>query len=240
MDNFQILVVSSSWYRNARLLEEEVGKVTVLTWSLWLSFSVGEMELIHWQTWKERWVRTEEVVTIQCYISKPGKKAVKWLGFWLLIGGEIKTYFTKRLTLMQGAFIRIQRLSAHSKGPSPYMMRRLPKGIILPMILYGAEILEPKVTMMRKMQMLWNRVLRWITNLFHETNVTVLSVKACLAPVRIYAEQMRRIMAIKITTTIPENNIAMAMVPGRCPFWVLLGSARIEGKHLIKKVAHSL
>ena len=86
-------------------------------------------------------------------------------------------------------------------------------------MLYGAEIFDLTVTMIGKMQTFWNRVLRWITNSFYATNTTVMSAEACLAPIKLYAKQAREMRAVRITTAVPKNNIATAMLPGGYP-WV--------------------
>jgi hypothetical protein len=85
------------------------------------------------------------------------------------------------------------------------------------MLLYGAQILVPSVTVLNKMQRFWNRVLRWITNIFYATNIIVLSAEACLALIKLYLERIQKMTAIRITSAIPENNIATAMLPGGYP-----------------------
>jgi len=153
----------------------------------------------------------------QSHVIEPAGKAVKWLGFWPPDNGETSTHFGKRLALAQAAFIQIQRLSMPGKGLSPNRARRLVKGIILPTLLFGAEIFHLTVTMIGKMQTFWNRVLRWITNSFYATNTTVVSAEACLAPIKLYAKQARERTAVRITTAVPKNNIATAMLPGGYP-----------------------
>ena len=59
--------------------------------------------------------------------------------------------------------------------------------------------------------------MRWITNSFFATNTAVLSAEACLAPIEVYAEQIRTMTAIRLATAIPENNIATAMMPQSFP-----------------------
>jgi len=153
----------------------------------------------------------------QSHVVQLAGKAIKWLGFRLTDNGETSTHFTKRLALAQVAFLPIQRLSMPGKGLTPYGARRMAKGIILPILLYGAEIFDPIVTMIDKMQKFWNRVLRWITNAFYATNITVVSAEACLAPIKLYMRQTREMTAVRITTAIPSNNIATAMLLGGYP-----------------------
>ena len=132
------------------------------------------MDLMHWRKRKDKDSRPLHDVTIQSHVVKPAGQVIKWLGFWLTDNREITTHFTKRLTLVQGAFWRFQRLSLPGKGLSPYGTRRLAKGILLPTLLYGAEFMEPSKKMLGKMQVFWNRLLRWITNGFYSTNILVL------------------------------------------------------------------
>lgn len=75
------------------------------------------------------------------------------------------------------------------KGLTIYGARRLAKGIILPTILYGAYILDPRVNMTNKIQKVWNRVLRWITNAFWATNVTIMWAESCLVPIKLNMRQ---------------------------------------------------
>jgi len=70
----------------------------------------------------------------------------------------------------------------------------------------------PSRTIMGKMQKFWNRVARWVTNTFYLTNITVLSVEACLAPIDLYVEQMKKMTAIRLVMAVQKNHIAMVML----------------------------
>jgi len=172
---------------------------------------------MHWSTRREEGPRSESSGTIQSYVVEPAGKVVRWLGYWLSNNGETTLHFTKRLTLAQGAFWRFLRLSLPDKGLTPYGARRLAKGILLPTVIYRAEFLEPSKNMLNKMQTFWNRISRWITNGFCATNISVLSAAVCLAPMSIYAEQMRLMTAMQVVTAIPEKYIATAMLPQSFP-----------------------
>ena len=91
------------------------------------------------------------------------------------------------------------------------------KAIIIRTLLYGAEFLDPSTTMKHKMEVLLNRVKRWITNCFYSTNTNVLSAEACIMPVDLYLEQMRDMAAIRWSTALPDNNIATALFPPGFP-----------------------
>ena len=173
VDHLQITVASTSWYRNTKIVEERIQRMNSTAAGLGLSFGMAKTELMHWRKPKEKGERSECTVMFQSHVIEPAGKAVKWLGFWRTDNGETSTHFRKRLALAQAAFIRIQRVSIPGKGLSPYGARRLAKGIILPTLLYGAEIFDLTVTMIGRMQTFWNRLLPWITNSFYATNTTV-------------------------------------------------------------------
>jgi len=159
VDDFQITVGSTSWYRNTKILEDRLQTMNSRAAGLGLSFSITKTEQMHWRKPKEKGERLECTVMFQSHVIQPARKAVKWLGFWLTDNGEMSTHFGKRLALPQAAFVRIQRLSMPGKGLNPYKAMQLAKGIILPTLLCRAEIFDLTVTMIEKMQTFWNRVL---------------------------------------------------------------------------------
>jgi len=67
-----------------------------------------------------------------------------------------------------------------------YSAGRMAKGIIVSTLFYGAEFLEPNITMPNKMATFMNRVQRWIPNCFYSTNTVVQSAEACLMPTNLY------------------------------------------------------
>jgi len=91
------------------------------------------------------------------------------------------------------------------------------KAIIIPTLLYSAEFLDPSATRKHKMEVLLNRLKRWIMNCFYSTNTNILSAEACIMPVDLYLEQRRDMAAIRWLTALPDNNIATALFPPDFP-----------------------
>jgi len=148
---------------------------------------------------------------------QPAPKVVKWLGFHFENNHGTWTHYANRLALVQAAFDSIKRLSSPGGRLTPYSARRMAKANIIPTLLYSAEFLDPSATMRHKMEVLLNRVKRWITNCFYSTNTNVLSAEACIMPVDLYLEQIRDMAAIRWSTALPDNNIAMALFPPGFP-----------------------
>ena len=125
----------------------------------------------------------------------------------------------ERLALAQAAFERIKQLSSPGGRLTPYSARRMAKGIIVPMLFYRSEFLEPNITMRNKMNLktFMNWVRRWITNCFYSTNTIVEWVEPCLMPTDLYLEQIIDMATIGWATALPDNNIATALFPPGFP-----------------------
>src|SRR6266403_2820381 len=79
----------------------------------------------------------------------------------------------------------IRRLSPPGKGLRPYLSHRLTSSLLLPLLLYGADLFSPNVTMLDKMEVFCRKVLRWVTNCFSSTPTTILTYEACLPPLNV-------------------------------------------------------
>jgi len=175
IDDIQTTVSSNSWWMNSKLLEEVFTRIKNIVTSLGLEFSTHKTDLIHWRTPREKVARSEHPIVVDGQCIQPAPKAVKWLGFHFENNHGTWTHYANRLPLAQAAFDRIKRLSSPSGRLTPYSARRMAKAIIIPTLLYGVEFLDPSATMRHKMEVLLNRVKRWITNCFYSTNTNVLS-----------------------------------------------------------------
>ena len=130
---------------------------------------------------------------------------------------ETSVHFHKRLALAQGAFSIIKQLSTPGMGLAPHMNRRLASGLILPILTYGADLLVPNSSMLGKMTVLWNRVLRWVTNSFLSTPVSVLPCEACLPPLDSLLPHKRKMAAFRMACSSPLINPAAARLPPTFP-----------------------
>ena len=136
--------------------------------------------------------------------------SVRWLGYWFTPSMETSVHFHKRLVLAQGAFSIIKQLSPPGMGLAPYINRRLASGLILPILTYEADLLVPNSTMLNKMTVLWNRVLRWVTNCFLSMPVSILPCEACLPPLDLLIPHKCRMAAFRMACSSPFINPAAA------------------------------
>ena len=71
--------------------------------------------------------------------------------------------------------------------------------------------------MLGKMTVLWNRVLRWVTNSFLSTPVSVLPCEACLPPLDSLLPHKRKMAAFRMACSSPLINPAAARLPPTFP-----------------------
>ena len=116
-----------------------------------------------------------------------------------------------------GGIRGVQGLSGFGKGLTPYQCRRLAKAILLPTMLYGAEVFQPPATILSKMETMWRRVQRWITNCFRATETRAWSAEACLMPIELYIIQTQALAAVRWATSDPGNNYTTVLLPSGYP-----------------------
>lgn len=83
-------------------------------------------------------------------------------------------------------------------GLASYINRRLMSGLICLILTYAADLFASNASTLGKMAVLWNKVLRWVTNCFYLMPVSILSCKACLPPLNSLLPHRRKMAASRI------------------------------------------
>src|SRR5207302_6546020 len=117
----------------------------------------------------------------------------------------------------QEAFAIVKRLAPPGIGLSPYMCPRLAAGLVLPILTYGADLFVLTKATLDKLSVFWNKVLRWVTNCFSSTMVTVLPCEACLPPLQSLLPHKRKMAALRLACSCPSMNPAAARLPPSFP-----------------------
>jgi len=98
-------------------------------------------------------------------------------------------------------------------GLAPHMNRRLATGLILPILTYGADLFAPHASSLGEMTVLWNNVLRWVTNCFYSKAVSICPCKAFLPPLDSHLPHKRKMAAFRMACSSPLINPAAARMP---------------------------
>src|SRR5437588_5054325 len=169
-------------------------------------------KLIHWRTPKERdpsGAPHPPPIYLDGQPFHPSK-CLRWLGYWLSAEQSTSAHFSHRLTLSQAAFATVKRLSPPGTSLAPHLAHRLSYALLLPILLYGADLLVPTKGMLTKMEVHWRQVQRWTTNCFRTTPTNILAAEACLPPISVLASHKRRIAALRLVCSAPSINPAAA------------------------------
>ena len=216
VDDFVVTVSSSSHRRNVQLLQGHYHSLSSIAAPRGLTFSVPKTELIHWRTPQERSPPSTAGVRLDDLYFSP-KDTVRWLGYWFTPPLSSSAYFSKRLSLAQGPFDSIKRLSPPGKGLPPYLCHRLASSLLAPVLLYGSDLYTPLVKMQDKLDVFWHRVQRWVTNCFSSTPVPILAIESCLPPLVLLIEHRQRMAALRVVCSPPEINPASARLHKSVP-----------------------
>ena len=221
VDDFVITVASASHRRNVQLLQSHYRTLCRIAAPKRLSFSVPKTELVHWRTPQERAPPSSAGVRLDDLYFSP-KDEVRWLGYWFTPSLSTNAHFARRLSLAQGAFEAVKRLSPPGKGLPPYLCHRLASSLIASILLYGSDLFTPLIKMQDRLDTFWRHVQRWITNCFFSTPVPILAIEACLPPLPLLLEHRQRIAALRLSSSPPEINPAAGRlhrsVPNRSTF----------------------
>ena len=221
VDDFVVTVASASHRRNVQLLQSHYRSLCRIAVPKRLSFSVPKTELVHWRTPQERAPPSTAGVRLDDLYFSP-KNEVWWLGYWFTPPLSTNAHFARRLSLAQGAFDTVKRLSPPGKGLPQYLCHRLATSLIAPILLYGSDLFTPLMKMQDRLDTFRRRIQRWVTNCLSSTPISILAIEACLPPLPLLIEHRQRMAALRLASSPPEINPAAGRlhrsVPNRSSF----------------------
>ena len=152
-DDFALSVASTSYRTNIRTLQRAFGRIRARASAQEVGFSVPKTELFHWRTplqWDPPRSPAPPPICLDSQVFPP-LPCIWWLGYWFTPNLASLTHFSKRLGLAQGAFATVRRVSPPGSGLSHYLAHHLAISLLLPSLLYGADLMVPSRGMRTKM-----------------------------------------------------------------------------------------
>jgi len=217
VDDYALTAASLSYRGNIHRLQELFEKLEKKARHLGLSFSIEKTELIHWRSPSHR-RSTKGLSPIQIKGELFRRRdSLRWLGYWFTPAIGSSAPFSHRLSLAQGAFALIRRLSPPRAGLAPYLCHRLATSLVAPILLYGADLFTPSVGAMARLNTFWHKVQRWTTNCFSAMPMEILAVESCLPPVPLLISHRQRLATLRVGCSPPEINPATAWLHASFP-----------------------
>jgi hypothetical protein len=138
IDDIALAVSSSSYERNARILQREVEKLTVTGQKQAIQFDLAKTELLHFTRNKK--ARESTILLPTGETIKPAQNAVRWLGIWfdpyLNFAEHIKIRSAKALA----TFNRINRLANLESGLTANSLRQIYRACVDSALDYGSPV----------------------------------------------------------------------------------------------------
>ena len=124
VDDFALTIASLSYCGNIRQLQKLFEKLERKASRLGVSFSVAKTQVIHWRTPSQRHSpKCASPIQIKGELFHPSN-SFRWLGYWFTPALDPAAHFSRSLSLAQGAFALIRRLSPPGAGLPPYLCHR--------------------------------------------------------------------------------------------------------------------
>ena len=142
---------------------------------------------------------------------------VRWLGYWFTPNAASTPHFRGPLTLANAAFAIVKKLAPPGAGLSPLRAHRLAQSLLLPVASYAANLFTPNNAMTQKLEILWHKVQRWVTNCFSSNSVNILAIQSTLAPIDLLLAHKRRPATVTLAATPSPICMATAWPPQTFP-----------------------
>ena len=154
VDDFSLTAASLSYYTNIRILQRAFRAIRSKARAQEADFGVPKTELMHWKTPKQRVPVGATFLPPICLDEQVFclLPCVRWLGYWLASDLLSSQHFTWMLALAQAAFTTVKRLFHPGSGLSRLLTHYLAIWLLLPIFLYGADLLVPSKGMYMKIE----------------------------------------------------------------------------------------
>ena len=93
-------------------------------------------------------------------------ESLRWLGYWFVPNLVSSAPFSRPLALSQAALSLVRRLCDAGKGVSPHLCHGLAYCLMFPILSNRADLFTPTHGLLKKMEVHWRQVQRWVTNCF--------------------------------------------------------------------------
>ena len=218
VDDLLLTVSSDSVQSNIHNLQHFFCVIQTQGANQGVALSVPKTVLIHWRTPKDRSDVSFPPIMISDMLF-PLSQAVRWLGYWLTPTIQSSIHFRRQLALVQASFTTIRLLSASGKGLSSWCNRKPVFGAILPILIYGHDLLTPDAATLKKLDSFWHEVLRWTTNCFYTTGRGALYREASLPPISSFCKYRCWSAALCLVCGPLKFNPATARIPESVATW---------------------
>jgi hypothetical protein len=205
IDDISVTVTSSSFKKNAKMLEREAGRLVRAGENSAISFDIAKTELLHFSSSK---VATEATLQMPDKSTVTPKQVVKWLGIYFDQCLTFKHHVNTRTSQAKSAYYRMNRLANTERGLSPYALRQIYQACVTSVSDYGSVIWwRGQRNLLQPLQALQNQGVRKILGVFKTAPIKPMEVEAALPPPEIRLNSNIRKYAFRVLKLSPSHPV---------------------------------
>jgi ribonuclease HI len=205
IDDISVTVTSSSFKKNAKMLEREAGRLVRAGENSAISFDIAKTELLHFSSSK---VATEATLQMPDKSTVTPKQVVKWLGIYFDQCLTFKHHVNTRTSQAKSAYYRMNRLANTGRGLSPYALRQIYQACVTSVSDYGSVIWwRGQRNLLQPLQALQNQGVRKILGVFKTAPIKPMEVEAALPPPEIRLNSNIRKYAFRVLKLSPSHPV---------------------------------
>lgn len=179
MDDFSLTIASDSHSGNIRRLWKPFTIISKRGREIGGPFPGLNTELIYWHTPSQRTQQAKAHISLNRSLIHPSG-VVRWLTYWVYHSFSSSDQFNHRLSQADAPFSFVKCLSSPRTRVRPFLCTRITQGLPLPILTSGAEFFPTNSHSLKGINHCWNRVQRWLTNVFFSMPTSIPSWEACL------------------------------------------------------------
>jgi hypothetical protein len=203
IDDIALATSSTSWKKNARILEREVGKLTRTGDSQAIPFDLAKTELLHFSKSAKAKSATTTLPTGEKII--PAQNAVRWLGIWFDPLLNFKEHIKTRATKALATFNRMDRLANLENGLTANSLRQIYQDCINSTLDYGSPVWWKPSRCIAALDAVQGKAARRILGVFRTAPALPTALEAGLLPPIVRLERLSVLYGLRVRD-LPDNH----------------------------------
>ena len=203
IDDIALATTSTSFGKNAKILQREVTKLTRTGNSQAIQFDLAKTELLHFSKSAESKMATITLPTGERII--PTQKAVRWLGIWFDPWLNFKEHIQIRATKALATFNRMERLANTENGLTANSLRQIYRACVVSALDYGSPVWWKPSRSIVRLDAIQGKAARRILGVFRTAPALPAALEAGLLPPAVRLERLSIIYGLR-ARDLPQNH----------------------------------
>lgn len=203
IDDIALATSSTSWKKNARVLQREVAKLIRTGDSQVIQFDLAKTELLHFS--KSAKAKSATITLPTREIIVPAQTAVRWLGIWFDPLLNFKEHIKIRATKALATFNRMDRLANLENGLTANSLRQIYRACVNSSLDYGSPVWWKPGRSITALDTIQGKAARRILGVFRTAPAAPATLEAGLLPPIVRLERLSALYGLRVGG-LPSNH----------------------------------